>query len=232
MPRMPLFLLGAFALALAIGVEVGSLWLVGHSGAADGIPQGPPPGIGIRYLALVDAVVAYSLVLIAVDLVPVLRPIAARLQGIVTLLLALGALLATIALLFAAITLTMLMVSLLLAPPFGTLAYFAIWSTFKMDDARMLLGLAMTLKIGGSALLVLAMPSFLKNKGFMLLMGCSLGVTFVLGFLHALPPGFLVSITDAVGAIVAAVVALIWMVILLVGAMLAIVRAVRSVAPV
>jgi hypothetical protein len=57
-------------------------------------------------------------------------------------------------------------------------------------------------------------------------------MTFLLGFLHALPPSFLVSITDAVGGIVAGILAALWMIVFIFGALGAIIRAIRSLLPV
>jgi hypothetical protein len=49
--------------------------------------------------------------------------------------------------------------------------------------------------------------------------GLSLLWTWVLGFLHAFPPGFLVSIADAIGALVISIVATIWLLFLLIGSL-------------
>lgn len=229
--KLAFFFLGAFLILVAILTEAGSVALLGTAGQAAGLRDLPTPGLGIPYLALLDAVLLYTLLVIAADFVPFLRAILGRLQWLVTFLVSLVGLLATVVLIFIAISLLVLMVSLLLAAPFGTIAYLAVWGDFAVGKAKAVLAMVMLLKLAGIVLLLAANPNFLKNKGLVLLFGCSVGATFLLGFLHALPPGILVSITDAVGAIVAGILAAIWMLIFLIGAIPAFVRAVRSLIP-
>jgi hypothetical protein len=76
-------------------------------------------------------------------------------------------------------------------------------------------------------LLLLAQQRFLQNRGLVLLILSSLVCNIVLSFLHGLVPGFLVSITDALGGIIVAVCGLIWWVMALIGAIPAVLRALR-----
>jgi hypothetical protein len=147
------------------------------------------------------------------------------------LVLSLLGLLGTLVFAFCTFTLIMLMVTLLLAAPFGTLAYFAVWGHFPTGPARISVALVMSLKLIGIGLIAASHLTLLKNKFFLVLAGCSIGLTFVLGLLYAFPPRFLVSITDAIGALIAAIVAFVWMVIVLIGAIFAVIRAARSVVP-
>ena len=84
----------------------------------------------------------------------------------------------------------------------------------------------MFLKVAFAVVLVLAQQRFLQNKGFVLIIVTSLIANIVIGFLHGLVPVILVSITDAVAAIIVLVLALIWAVFLLIGSIPAIVKAV------
>ncbi len=78
-------------------------------------------------------------------------------------------------------------------------------------------------------LLILSSPAILKKSRLMLLLACSVGMTYLLALLHALPPGFLVSITDAVGrGILACCLAIFWAARFLIGSVPAIVKAVTS----
>jgi hypothetical protein len=230
--KLAFFFLGAFALLLSVIVELGSLAFLRELNANPAITGSPAPGIGIRALILIDAILAYAILLIAVDMAPGFRALVGRIQGVVTLVLSILCLIVAIAVIYSAIALVVLMLSLLMSPPFGTLAYLAVWGHFDKVPARAILSTSMFLKMIGVGLIVFSNPSFLKNKGFMLLIVCSLAATFVLGLLHAYPPSFLVSITDAIGAIIAAVIALIWAICMLIGAVFAVIRAIRSVAPV
>jgi hypothetical protein len=229
--KLALFFLGAFALLLAVVVELGSLLLFSTPHSAAGIAGMPRPGVGIRSLVFVDSVLLYALALIVLDFLPGIRAGFARIQGILTLILSIIGLILDIVFLFIAITLVLLMIALLLAVPFGTLAYLAVWGSFDVSGLRATLGLVMLLKIVGAVVAVISHPALLKNKGFVLLISSSLLATFLLGFLVAFPPGFLASITDVIGGIIALILALIWMLFYLIGSILAIIRAVRSVVP-
>jgi hypothetical protein len=85
----------------------------------------------------------------------------------------------------------------------------------------------MALKIGFVVCLVLAHQRFLQNKGLVLIVLTSLLANLIISFLHNFAPGILVSITDAIGAIVVGILAVIWAIVLLVFASISIVRAVH-----
>lgn len=184
------------------------------------------PGLAIRYLAILDGLLAYTSIVMALGLTN--RAVVGRVQGLATAVLSFLALLATIALIFLAFILTTVMVTLLVAVPFGTLAYLAAWGHFATGAAAATLSLIMLLKVAFCICLVLAHQGFLKNKGLIVLAAASLGATWLVGFLHAFPPGFLVSIADALGALVIAVVGAVWLLVLLIGSILAIVTAVQT----
>ena len=61
----------------------------------------------------------------------------------------------------------------------------------------------------------------------MLLVLTSLLCNIIISFLHGLVPGFLVSITDGVGAIIVAILAIIWLLFLGIGAIIAIIKALQ-----
>jgi hypothetical protein len=120
----------------------------------------------------------------------------------------------------------LIMIALFLAAPFGTMAYLAMYGSFNRAGASAILSASMFLKLGGAVFLVLAHQGFLKMKGLMLLVVTSLVCNIIVSFLHGLVPIILVSITDAVAAIVIGIVAAIWAVALLVYSIIAIIRAV------
>ena len=186
----------------------------------------PTPGMGIPYLALVDGLLLLTLALMGASLL-IPERVHGRVQGLATLIGAGVALLTGIGLLFAAIGLLITMVSLLAAVPFGTIAYLAVWGFFNRGGAAGTLGLLMTFKLAAGVCLVLAHQRFLQNKGLVLLFLTSLLANAVVSFLHGLVPGILVSITDAVGAIIVSILGLIWAVLLLVGALVSIVKVLR-----
>ncbi|MER7893995.1 hypothetical protein ABTX15_29695 [Micromonospora sp. NPDC094482] len=239
--RKPFLLLAMLAIGLAIGVELGAGLLTGGGDAAGALRDSAdaldvelgdvagvsePSGRGTGYLALIDAVAVWSTGLFCLSLVLPER-IQGRVQGLATLIFSILLLIASVVALIVAFVELSIMVSLFLAAPFGTLAYLAVWGFFPVGDAALLLGLALLLKLAWAALLVLAQPRFLQNKGLVLLILTSLLCTVLLQFLHGLVPVILVSILDDLGALLFAVVAVVWGLVLLIGSIPAIVKAVR-----
>ena len=221
--RLPFFLAAGACLLLAVLVELSAT-----PGLAQHIfGETKTPGYAINALALVDGVLLYSLIWMLLSVVAP-RSITGRAQGCITLILSFFGCLGTIGLIFAALGLLMLMVALLVAVPFGTIAYLAGWGHFARDAAAATLALAMILKIAFLILLVFAHQRFLQNKGLLVLVGLSLGLTWLIAFVHAFLPIFLVSIGDQLMALVICIVAAIWLLLLLVGALIATIKAILS----
>jgi hypothetical protein len=149
-----------------------------------------------------------------------------RIQGVATLIVSLIVIIAGIANIFTAIAKLFLMLGLLLAPIFGTIAYFLIFASFPHTEAAISLSLLMTLKLFFAGFLVFAHQRFLQNKGLVLLTLSSFIANIVISFLHGFAPGFLMNITDAVAAIVVAIIAIIWAVVFLAGSIISIVKAI------
>jgi len=184
--------------------------------------EGAPPGIAIAAMALLDVQLIFATVLYGLGVV-LPHPAIGRLQGIASLILSIILILASIVTIFATLTLLLLMIALI-ASFFGAIVYLAIWGDFARGEAAAILWLLLILKVATGVLLVLAHQRFLQNKGLVLLVVTSLIANVVISFLHALVPIILVSITDAIAAIVCAILALIWAIGLLVGAVIAIIR--------
>jgi hypothetical protein len=210
--RAPFFWLAVFALALAILVELGSVALL-HGAAPTGLNP-PTPGWGIRFLAIIDFILLFGVTVIGLgNVLP--GAFVGRMQGIASLVLSFLGCLGVIGLAFAALGLLILMVTLLVAVPFGTLAYLAAWGHFPTGDAQTALALVMFLKLVFCVLMLLAQQSFLTTfKGLVVLTALSLGATWLVSFLIAFPPGFLASITDVIGALVIAIVGIIWLLLM------------------
>jgi hypothetical protein len=184
------------------------------------------PGIAISYMALLDGMVLFTIALVGSRLV-LDSGVQSRVQGCGTLILAIFLILACIAFFFLALIALLIMVALLLAVPFGTIAYLAIYGFFNRGGASGVLSILMLLKIGFAVCLVLAQQRFLQNRGLVLLIISSLIANIVISFLHGFVPGILVSITDAIGAIVMAVCGCIWWILALIGAIPAVLRVLR-----
>jgi hypothetical protein len=220
--RKPFLILALVCIAVVVLIEAGYGALL--SSHLLKLPDDHAPGLAISYLAVIDGLLLYSLILMTIAFFS--REFAGRAQGIAGLIVSVVGLLGLIAMLFAAIALLMVMVSLLLAIPFGTIAYLVIFGHFARGLANSFLALIMTLKIATGVCLLLAQQAFLKNKSLVILFLLSIVCSLLISFLHAFPPGILVSITDALAAIIIAVLAMIWLIILLLGSIMAVIKAV------
>jgi hypothetical protein len=131
-------------------------------------------------------------------------------------------------LIFVALAKLLLMVALFLAIPFGTIAYLIIWGDFPKGTAALILSLLMLFKIAASICLPIAHQRFLVAKGLILMILTSFLATIIVSFLHGIVPTVLVSITDALAAIIVGIIALIWAIIILVGSIIATVQALTT----
>jgi hypothetical protein len=249
--RTPFFIVALIALVIAFLLELGSGLVTGgdspsngalQSAVDEGLPGGAAddvdlgdisaketrPGLGIRYLAFLDGLLLLTVGLMAISLLLPER-VHGRLQGWITLMTtAIGAfVIFFFGILVIALPLLLTMVGLFLAAPFGTIAYLAVWGFFDRGGAAAVLGLILFLKLAFAILLVLAHERFLQNKGLVMLIVTSLVANLLLSFLHGFVPGILVSITDALGAIVIAALALIWAIVFFFGALAAVVKSLK-----
>jgi hypothetical protein len=216
--KIPLLIALALTVVVVL-VELGSPLIIG---AGDG-----PPGRGIPYLALIDIILAYTILLVTLPIVVPDR-VQGKVQGIITLVGSIVLLIVAFMLTLLALAALLLMVSLFLAVPFGTIAYLAAFGDFATGRAAVLLSLLMVLKLAFCVFLVIAQQRFLQNKGLVLLVITSLVATIIVSFLHGLVPSELVSITDSLAAIVNGVIAIVWAIVLLIGSIPAVLRAIKS----
>jgi hypothetical protein len=222
--RKPIFVVALIVILLTVLVELGSIAVLGTSGSSATALEAPTPGKAIPSLALLDGLLFFAALIIGIALL-IPERIQSKVQGIVTLIFSILLLLACIGAIFMIdLPLLILMVSLLLAPPFGTIAYFAMWANFDTSGARIALSLLMTLKIVFAVCLVLAHQRFLQNKGLVLIIITSLVANLIIAFLHGFVPGVLVSITDDIAAIVVCILAAIWAVVYLIGGIVSVVK--------
>lgn len=251
--RKPLFYLALAVLLLVVLVESGSSFFLPAQSSAGAaavdqladdprLPEGstvsveelralqeegPPPGLALNALALLDVLLLFTIALIgAATIIP--ERVHGRVQGLVTLLASLLlVLIPAVVLILKAVAQLILMLALFLAIPFGTLAYLAVYGAFPREAAALVLGASMPLKLLFLGALFFAHQRFLENRGLMLLIGTSLAANFIIVILHGWVPGILVSITDAIAAIVVGVLAAVWAAFFLIGSLVSIYKAVR-----
>ena len=222
--RKPLFIIALVLIGLAVLVELASTAILGDNRVQSAV-DAPTPGFGIPYLALIDGLVLFSVLLIALSLL-LRERLQGRIQGIITLIVSILVALYSIFKIIIAFLFLLLTVTLLLSVPFGTIAYFALYADFDTGGARIALSLLMTLKLCFAGCLVFAHQRFLQNKGLVLIIVTSLVGNLIVTFLHSLVPGFLVTITDALAAIILGILALIWAIVFLIGSIISIIKAI------
>lgn len=218
----PLFIVALILLAVAVLIEVGSLAILGSTSIEDA----PRPGLAISYLVLIDGLLLYTLALIGLGFILPGR-VHGSVQGIMTFIVSLLALIGSIILIFVAIVLLILMVSLLLAVPFGTIAYFAAYADFEVAAAAGTLSFIMILKLFCAGFMVFSYLRFLQNRGLIFLFLTSFLATIIISFLHGFVPSFLAYIADTIGAIIVAILAIIWALLLFIGSVPAIIKVLR-----
>lgn len=224
--RTPFFVVAMILIALAALAEAGSAAFLERQPGPVAALGASPPGWGIPAMAPLDGLLCFTVGLMGLSML-LSKGLHAKLQGIATLIVSLLLLLACIVLGFLIFTLILLMVGLLLAPIFGTAAYFVIYSHFETGQAAALLSVLMLFKLGFAICLILAHQRFLENKGLVLLVLTTLLAQIITSFLHGFPPGFLVSITDAVAGLITVILTAIWTLVFLIGSIISVVKALR-----
>jgi len=190
-------------------------------------PNSAPPGLAIRYLAFLDGLLVFTMVLMTLSMLLPER-IHGRIQGIITLIVSLLVGIGSVVAIIAAVILFFTMFGLFVAVPFGTIAYLAVWGFFDKGSAAAVLGILLFLKLAFGILLILAHQRFLQNKGLVLMILTSLLANVIISLLHGFVPGILVSITDAIAAIVVGILALIWAIVLFIGSIFSVLKAISS----
>jgi len=250
--RRPFFLIAAICLILVILLESGSGLVISSKVPAGdfdtldkatkeldvnlndqpdlrkklgALSQSKPPGMAIPQMALLDGLMLFTIGLMGARYL-ISDRLSGKLQGILSLIVSLLALLGAFLLIFVDLGKLILMLSLFLSPPFGTITYLAIWGSFNRGGAQAVLGATLFLKFGFGIMLLLAQQRFLQNKGLMFIIATSFLANLVVTFLHGFVPGILVSITDAIAAILMLIFALVWALLMLIGAIVAIIKAV------
>jgi hypothetical protein len=220
--RTPFFIVALMAIASAVALEIGSTWFLSAQQARSS--QSVQSQLGIPSLWLLDVSLLWTLALGALALV-MNKNLLARAQGIATLILSIVIIVVGLKTLLTAFVLLIVMIALL-SSFFGWLVYLPLFGLFGTGSAATVLGAITFFKLAAVMLLVLAQQRFLESKGLVLLLVLSLVCDLLLSFLQSLPPGILVSVTDAVGAIVICVIAIIYAIFQAVWAIVAILRAV------
>lgn len=222
--RKPVFVIALIVIGLTVLVELSSIALVSNVSSAANTLNVSVSGQAIPSMSVLDGLIFYAMLMMAIALLLPER-FQSKVQSIATIIVALILLLACVVRIVVDLQLLFLMIGLLLAVPFGTIAYLVIWGHFDTGSARVALSLIMFLKIAFCVCLVIAQQRFLKNKGLVLIILTSFLANILIAFLYGLVPSPLVSILDMVGAIVVCILAAVWLVIYLVGGVISTITA-------
>lgn len=206
----PLLIVAAVVAWLVVGAELGSRLFLPVPALG-----GAKPGVAIPMLALVDVFLALKLTTLALDVY--LPKVALPLAPVLHVVAGLLALIAGFLLALAMLVLLLLLVGLFLAVPFGTLAYMAAFGSFNRGGAAATLTGILIAKLVAYALVFAVLPNALRMpKKFLVPFALFAGVGLLVSLLHGLVPIFLVTITDALAALVLAVVGLAFGLVMLV----------------
>ena len=185
-------------------------------------------GYGVESLQFVDGFLLFTLALMTLALV-LPEYLQAKVQGILTAIFAIVVILAGIVKGFLVLAKLLLMVAMLLAFPFGTLAYLIIYGSFPRAAGNAVLALIFLLKFVVVILLLLAHQRFAENKGLVIFILLAFVANLIVSLLYGIVPGFLVSITDAIAALVVIIIGVILAIILLILAIISIILALKPV---
>jgi hypothetical protein len=229
--RKPFLVVALIAIFLAVLVEIGSMAVLGQATSSN--PTASALGVsttgkGIPALAFLDGLVFVVTLLMTIEPLVTDR-VQSKVQGLVTAVFSFLLLLGCIKVVIEDVILLIMMVSLLMAAPFGPIAYFVVWGSFGTPGAQAALSLIMTLKFIFAICLVLAHQGFLKMKIFVLVIITSLVANLIIAFLLGLVPNPLVSITDDLAGIVVCILAIIWAIVYLVGGIGSVLRVIKGV---
>src|ERR1017187_7163255 len=144
--RKPVFVIALIAIGLTVLVELSSIALVSNVSSAANTLNVSISGQAIPSMSVLDGLIFYAMLVMAIALLLPER-FQSKIQGIATIIVALILLLACIVRIVVDLQLLFLMIGLLLAVPFGTIAYLVIWGHFDTGSARVALSLIMFLKI-------------------------------------------------------------------------------------
>lgn len=189
------------------------------------LPAEAPPGLGIPKMALLDSLVAFTALLMGLPFLLGDR-LHGRIMGLSSCVFSVIVIIVGIVMVLTTLGEVLLMIGLFLAVPFGTLAYMAEWGFLRVGAAATILGVLLSLKLAFCICLLLAQQRFLQNKGLIFILLTSLLSNILLGFLHGLVPGPLVSITDGIGALIVLILALVWAVLMLIFGIISVIKAI------
>jgi hypothetical protein len=184
-------------------------------------------GLAIPSMQFVDGCLLFTMLLMGLALL-LPQHVHAKVQGAITQIFSIVLVITGIAQIFTVLIRLILMVALLFSFPFGTLIYLVVYGHFPRAAMTAMLGGLFLLRILFVVFLLLAHQDFLKNIGLIVYAAVAFIAGLVVSFLYGLVPGILVSITDAIAAIVVSIIGIVLGVVLVIQSVPAIVITAKS----
>lgn len=183
-------------------------------------------GFGVASLQYVDGFLLFTIALMTLGLL-IPEYLHAKIQGILTLIFAIIVIIVAILKILVVLVKLITMVTLLLSFPFGTLAYLIIYGSFPVGPATAVLALIFVLKIVFVILLLLAHERFVGNIGLVVFVLVAFIANIIVSLLYTIVPRLLVSITDAIAAIIMGIIGIILAIVMAIFAIIAIILALK-----
>lgn len=174
-----------------------------------------PPGLASRALAGVDFLLLWTAFLFA-SATAISPEVHARVRAIATPLVCLMAAILLVVLIFLALGRLIMLLTLLLSAPFGTIVYLAVYGGFGTGAVLASLGAASLFRALFIGFLLASSWRYINNWTLLLITGTGFLCTVIAGVVFGLLPGILHAIGDAALALLFAIFALVWALILLV----------------
>ncbi len=190
-------------------------------------PKENLPGLAASSLLSVDILLFVTILLLSLPLIMSADALC-RVQGIIYLITGIIMIVLSYITILKAIVSLVLMISLLMAIPFGTIIYMILFAFFDTSKAALIIHTLFSLKMACAICLIIASEFFIANIGLILIIATSFVTMIIVNVLHSFPPTFLVAITDSIAAIIVSIVAIIWAIILIISGLINIIKALKT----
>lgn len=175
----------------------------------DYLPDLSIPGASIKVIGIIDLYLLLTMLFIGANYL--INPsLITKSQGIITIIFCIPTILFSITNIVLLVAKVVLMISLLMAPIFGTIAYFAIYSGYDKSNTINFIKVLLILKFSLIISFLITNLKNISNIGLVTLLLTPIGLLWLMSLLFGLIPKFLLSIVDGIVAIIFLVVVLIW----------------------
>lgn len=173
------------------------------------LPDLKIPGAPLKALSLIDFYLLMTMVFFGLNYV-ISPSLITKTQGIITISISISVILFIITNIFILIAKIMFMIGLLIAPIFGTIAYFSLYGSYNKEKVLNIIQILQPLRISMITALLYTNIKYISNLGLVFIFATTMLLTWGLSFAYSLIPGFLLSIADGILAVIVLIVALIW----------------------